>query len=129
MIKASRYILYLFVFLLACGNNFYSGSSHSPTLRLYDEHVGQESYAFIDDADFIDLIEEAFPYLVEEFFSSESQDDGSDDGKVFGPEDGLQHRWSLPLTDSFHIAHTFIPSLPFTGKATPLYLLHRVFRI
>lgn len=110
------------------GKVFYSGSNHSPTPRSSGDNAGQGYFAFIDNINVVDLFEEAFQYLVEEN-STDSNDDDNGGSKDFDDDDCLQHGWSLPFTDLLCKAHILIRPLSPAGKAAPLYLLHRVFRI
>lgn len=127
MNMVARLILYLFVFWLSGGNSHSPVLSHAVASCDSNRHLSQECCAFIDSENLLDQVEKAFPYILEED-SSQNNDDHNDDKKVLD-------RDSAPCCRAMTLARVCVqavliaPLLPYAGKANPLYLLHRIFRI
>lgn len=129
-----RFVILCFVIWLAPAKSFCSSPAYNLLLTSYDERfeVKQDDDTFIDNADLVDLIEDDILYIDEENSAGSNvngRNSNRGGGKVFDPDNFLQRKWTLTKNCLFCAAYSF-SSTPFPEvRTTPLFLLHRVFRI
>ena len=122
----ARFLLYPLVLLLAYGNLLYSESSHSPTYGSFVDRIERTGAVVFDNTRTADLLEEAFQVIVEENSTENNDnDDSNDTAGAPAPQPSLFQPCSTLSAECIAPATDLIPA----GKALPLYLLHRVFRI
>jgi len=124
----SRFKLSALAFLVAFGNGLHPVSGHGASSCSLIERVEENDLACIDSANDDDLFDQDSLYLVEENASG-GNEEGNDNGNVFGLNDGSQCGCVARFAHVFRLAHRFAPSISFARDAGPLYLLNRVFRI
>lgn len=120
-----RTLIYPFIVLLAYGNQLYSGASSSPTFCTVDSIAQEGTIVALEKTATFDLL----GYFEVENNTEGNEDDDHTDDNLFGPQDNAQNGWLDSIVFPLFQTRQFIASLPLYGKAAPLYLLNRVFRI